>query len=198
MKLKSILLTIILASTAAAASYGQGFHIGAKGGVNINQVQGRSFNDQFQYAYAFGGFVEIGISKKWGIQPELLWSQSKTTTSSNINDIYIDGLIGQNITLNYISVPLLVTYRLLPVLTLQAGPQFGILVDQTTHFVYSVENAFSKGDISALAGAQVNLGGFRVGARYFIGLNNINGTSMKSADTWKNKGFQLYIGLRII
>jgi hypothetical protein len=195
MKTKSIALSLLLMFVVVLGSYAQGFHFGAKGGVNMNKIAGRSFNDEFDYGFTLGGFAELNFTKKWGIQPELLWNQYKTKTSSSIDDIYQQGLIGQDITLNYISIPILLSYRPIPILSLQAGPQFGILVNQTQQFVYNVQDAFKKGDFSLLFGAQVNLAAFKAGLRYYIGLNNIN--DIDNADQWKNQGIQAYIGLRI-
>jgi len=197
MKTRSIALSFLFVLAVTAGSYAQGFHIGAKAGVNMNKIAGRSFNDEFSYGFTAGGFAEINFSKKWGIQPELLWNQSKTKTVSSIEQIYQEqgGLTDQDITLNYISVPLLLSYKPIPLLSLQAGPQFGILVNQTQHFVENVQNAFKKGDFSMIFGAQVNLAAFKAGVRYYIGLNNIN--DIDNADQWKNQGFQLYIGLRL-
>jgi len=43
---------------------------------------------------------------------------------------------------------------------------------------------------------QLNLGGLKVGGRYVIGLNNINDIDNK--EKWKNQGFQVYAGFRIL
>ena len=195
MRIKSVLTGLILLFFGLMNANAQGFHIGAKLGTNINKIDGRSFNDQAEYGLSAGGFVEIDFAKKWGIQPELLWNQSKTTTASDISSVYPEGLINQDITLNYLSIPILITYRPVPVLSLQVGPQFGILLNQTQNFIYNVQDAFKKGDFSMVGGAQVNLGAFLVGARYYIGLTNINDIS--DADKWTNQGIQAYIGFRI-
>ena len=47
-----------------------------------------------------------------------------------------------------------------------------------------------------LGGVQLNLGGLKIGARYFIGLNNIG--DVTSVEAWKNQGAQVYIGFRIL
>lgn len=192
---KSIVLVVFLISMAVMNAAAQGFHVGAKAGTNINKIAGRSFNDQAEYGLSLGGFAEIDFAKKWGIQPEVLWNQSKTTTASDISTVYPEGLVNQEIILNYLTIPVLLTYKPVPVLSLQAGPQFGILLSQTQNFIYNVQDAFKKGDFSLLFGAQVNLGAFKVGARYFIGLTNINDVS--SEDKWTNQGIQAYIGFRI-
>lgn len=195
MNTKTILIGFFLIGMAVRNARAQGFHVGAKAGTNINKIAGRSFDDAAQYGLSLGGYAEIDFAKKWGIQPEVLWNQSKTTTASDIGTVYPEGLVNQEIILNYLTIPVLLTYKPVPVLSLQAGPQFGILLSQTQNFIYNVQDAFKKGDLSVLFGAQVNLGGFKVGARYYIGLTNIN--DIDNEDKWTNQGIQAYIGFRI-
>ena len=57
---------------------------------------------------------------------------------------------------------------------LQAGPQFGVLIDQNKTLLQNGGDAFKKGDFSMLAGVQVKVGAMRVTGRYAIGLNNIS------------------------
>ena len=54
------------------------FHIGLKGGANIIKIDGKSFKDQFRYGYHVGGFAEIGLGQKFGLQPEVLFNQVST------------------------------------------------------------------------------------------------------------------------
>ncbi|PWT70324.1 MAG: hypothetical protein C5B59_20825 [Bacteroidetes bacterium] len=196
--MKRLLVVILLGGlfgTFTTKVKAQGFHLGIKGGANITKINGQSFDQSFKLGYSLGGFAELNFTKEWGIQPELLWNQSKTTTSNDFNQIYY-GIYSQDITLNYLSIPILLTYRPVPMLSLQLGPQFGYLISEPSALGSNITNAFKNGDFSILGGAQLNLGAFRAGARYFIGLNNINNIDNK--DTWKNQGFQLYIGIRII
>ncbi len=72
------------------------------------------------------------ISVKNGdLQPEVLWNQQATRTSSEFDDIYDDG-IGElkDVKLNYLSIPLLLSYSPSKFFTLQAGPQVGILLNK--------------------------------------------------------------------
>ncbi len=176
-------------------SYAQGFHIGVKGGANLTKIDGQSFSQGFKLGYSLGGFAELNFTKKWGIQPELLWNQYNTTTAYNFQQIY-EGFQGQNVSLNYLSIPILLTYRPVPILTFELGPQFGILMNQPSNLGDNISNAFKTGDFSVLGGAHFNLGAFKLGARYFVGLNDVN--DLGKYDKWKNQGLQLYIGFRII
>ncbi len=196
MKTKSIALSLVLLMITTLSLRAQTFELGVKGGINFDKIGGRSFNDAFKWGYSAGGFAHIGFGK-WGLQPELLWNQTNTQTATNFNEIYQNGLNSTNVSLNYLSVPVLLTYSPFKVLTFQAGPQFGILVSQTPFLVQDTKDAFKKGDISAVAGAQLNLLKFKVGVRYFVGFNELNGLNT-SLDSWKNQGLQLYIGFRIL
>ena len=192
---KSALLSLFLIIVTISGAHAQFFSLGAKAGANIFRVSGQSFNQQFRFGYALGGFVDLNFSKQWGIQPELLWSQTNTQTSNNFNMIY-GGVTGQDISLNYLSIPLLLTYRPIPLLSFQVGPQYGILINQNSNLFDNGKNAFRSGDLSILAGAQLNIGHLIAGARYMVGLTDIN--DLDNQDTWKSQGFQLYVGFKIL
>ncbi len=189
------LALLILCGTQAKA---QSIHIGAEGGANFTQISGISFDQKFSLCYFAGAFAELNISKKWGLQPELVWSQTKGTTTNNFNLIY-EGVSGQNVTFNYLNIPVLLSYRPMPLLTFLIGPQFGILMNyNATLFANSVD-AFKSGAISGVVGAQVNLGRFRLGARYFVQINNFNNlNALGNPDQWRGQGLQLVAGFRII
>lgn len=194
---KKFFFLLPLALVFCSLGFSQGFHFGVKGGVNMFKVEGRSFEQEFKHGYNLGGFAEINFNKKWGIQPEVMWNQSQTRTSTEFKNIYDDGFAElKDVNLNYLSVPLLLNYRPSKILTLQAGPQFGILLDQGQSLLENGKEAFKSGDFSMLGGVQLNLGGAKVGGRYVIGLSNIN--DIDNRDKWKNQGFQLYAGFRII
>lgn len=189
------LMTALLLSQAVMAQ----FHFGIKGGTNITKIQGQSFNDKFEYGYHLGGFVEIGLGGKWGIQPEVLFNQYSTSVDSSFNHVYQNALTSsdqRNVKLNYLSIPLLLNYKLIKkFLWLQAGPQFGVLINNNKTLLQNGGDAFKHGDFSLLAGAQAKLGPLRVSGRYVIGLNNIN--DINNQDQWKSQGFQLSVGVAL-
>ena len=194
MKTKLFSLFAILLITQAAMAQ---FHIGIKGGANITKVDGKSFKDDFRYGYHLGGFMEIRAGNKLVIQPEVLWNQYATKLDSNYKNVYQDVFNGNaNVKLNYLSIPILVNYKLIgSFLSLQAGPQFGILLDQNKTLLQNGGNAFKRGDLSMLAGVQFKVLAFRLSARYAIGLNNIG--DLPDEDDWKSKGFQVSVGLAL-
>lgn len=194
---KQFLILCLLTTCITSLSFAQGFHVGLKGGANLYKVDGKSFSEEFKFGYNLGGFAEIYFGKKVGIQPEILWNEVNTKTSTQFKDIYNTSISElKNIKLNYLSIPVLLNVRPSKFITLQAGPQFGILLNQDKTLLQNGKEAFKKGDFSLLGGVQLNIGGIKVGGRYAIGLNNIN--DIDNQDEWKNQGWQLYVGFRII
>jgi len=188
-----LLAAVFITSSAMAQ-----FHIGIKGGANIVKVDGQSFKNQFKYGYHLGGFAEIGISHKLAIQPEVLFSQYSTTVDSSYKSIY-QNVFNSNqstVRLNYLTVPVLLNYKLLGnFLVLQAGPQVGILMDQSKTLLQNGGKAFSDGDFSMVGGVQVKLSAIRLSGRYLVGLKNINDIDNK--DRWKSQAFQVSMGLAL-
>lgn len=178
----------------------QGFRIGIKGGANLNKVSGQSFNDGFNFAYHAGVFAEIDFTKKIGIQPELIWNQSgsKPTTFQAIYGPSASTTINTNdqVKLDYLSIPVLLRYTILDgLLTLNAGPQYSILLQQDKTLLQNGKAAFKSGDLAAVVGAQLNLSILRIYGRYNIGLQNINDIDQK--DKWTSQQIQLGIGLKL-
>lgn len=188
------LLAALLFSQAMMAQ----FHIGFKGGANITKIDGVSFKDKFQYGYHIGGFAEIGLGNKFGLQPEVLFNQVSTSVDSNYKHVY-QNVFNSNqssVKLNYLSIPILLSYKLIGnFLSLQAGPQFGVLISQDKTLLQNGGDAFKKGDFSLLAGAQIKFSAIRISGRYVIGLNNIN--DIDNQDQWKSQGFQVSLGLAL-
>jgi hypothetical protein len=189
-----VLIACVIFTQAASAQ----LNFGVKGGANITKVDGKAFKDEFNYGYHLGGFVEIGLGKKWGIQPEVLFNQYQTRTDTSFRSVYENAANFsnyKNVKLNYLSIPILLNYKLANILSLQAGPQFGVLMSQDKGLVEEGKDAFKNGDFSLLGGAQLNISKLRFTGRYFVGLNNINDISNQSK--WKNQGFQLSVGLAL-
>ena len=194
MKTKLLSLFALVMMTQAAMAQ---FHLGVKAGTNITKVDGKSFKDEFRYGYHLGGFAEIRMGNKLVLQPEVLWNQYATRVDSNFSHVYQDVFDGNsNVKLNYLSIPILVNYKLIGnFISLQAGPQFGVLTDQNKTLLQNGGNAFKQGDFSMLAGVLVRMGPIRVNGRYAIGLNNIS--DIPDDNKWKSQGFQLSVGLAL-
>ena len=198
MKTKQLvpLFAFVLISVAGMAQvHVPAFQLGVKGGVNFTKIDGKSFSDQFDYGYHAGAFATIKITNHVQIQPEVLFNQFNTKADTSFGNVFnVKNL--KDVSLNYISIPLLLNLTPAKFISFQVGPQFGILLDKHQSLFQNGKDAFSAGDFSMVGGVQLNLGGIRVSGRYIVGLSNIN--DVGNSDKWKNQGFQLSAGFRII
>jgi Outer membrane protein beta-barrel domain len=196
--MKAKFLTLAAAVLFSGAVMAQ-FHIGAKVGANVTKVDGKSFKDEFRYGYHVGGFVEVRMGNKFVLQPEVLFNQYNTTIDSSFKNIYENAVSSSDqrkVKLNYLSVPILLNYKLIgSFLSLQAGPQFSVLMNNSKTLLQNGGEAFKNGDFSMLAGVQVKIAALRINGRYAVGLNNLN--DIDNQDKWKSQGFQVSVGLAL-
>lgn len=195
--MKTKLLPLLAALLISQALMAQ-FHLGAKAGANIIKVEGKSFDDQFRYGYHLGGFAEIRLSNKFVLQPEVLFNQYSTSVDSSFENVYHNAFNSSQskVKLNYLSIPLLLNYKLIgSFLSLQAGPQFSVLMNKDKNLLENGAEAFKRGDFSMIGGAQVKLGPIRVNGRYVVGLSNLN--DIGDSEKWKTQGFQVSVGLAL-
>jgi hypothetical protein len=192
-----VLLSAIILTNAAMAQ----FTLGIKAGANLTKVDGKSFKEEFKTGYHLGGFAEIGLGGKLGIQPEVLFNQYQTKVDNTFREVYEEALDASNrdIKLNYLSIPLLLTYKLGNNLSILAGPQYGILLDQDENLIENGKEAFKNGDFSVLGGAQLKISKLRLSGRYVVGLSDLRNVPQEIGDQskWKNQGWQLSLGLAL-
>ncbi len=184
-------LALILFTSVASA---QGFKLGVRLGANMNKVTGQSFRDQYDLGYHLGAFSEIDVTKKFGIQPEVLFNQVNTRRTAGFNQIYNQNNMNpSDIKLSYLSIPILLRYNVTPFLTINLGPQFGKLINHDENLFDNGRKAFKDGDLSAVAGLSLNVSKFRIYGRYNIGLSNLN--DIDNRDEWKSQQIQLGLGI---
>ena len=133
----------------------QSFHFGLKAGANLQKIQGVPFKDKFAFGYQAGAFATIGITSKFGIQPEVLFSSVSADTATQFSTVYGFKQVDK-VKLNYLDIPVLLNIKAAPYLTIQAGPQFSVLLDKNKSLLKNGEAAFKKGSVGAAAGMQFN------------------------------------------
>jgi Outer membrane protein beta-barrel domain len=176
------------------------FRWGFKGGLNLNKIGGESFKDDFNYNYFLGGFMQINITRKFGIQPELNFVQVSAEQSDDITDIYDDLFLGgtqKKANLEYLKFAGLLNIDLGPSqrVKLQLGPQWGMLLNEAVDSLKSPQDIFKKGEFSVLGGIMLQLPLIHIGTRYEIGLTNING--IDNQDQWKSQAWQFFVGITL-
>lgn len=120
--MKKLILSGILAFGTMLAVQAQNVKFGVKGGLNISKLTNTDGSKALAGFHA-GGLVNIGLNESWAIQPEVLYSSQGTKAEKGIF-----GLTASNtLNLNYINVPVMVQYSIVPAFYLEAGPQVGFL-----------------------------------------------------------------------
>jgi hypothetical protein len=192
--MKPILIVLSILCMCGTAQ-AQRLKIGIRGGANANKIEGKSFSDEFRYGYHIGGAVEMMFGKAIGIQPEVLFNQSNLRTGYSFDTLYesINPGTLKEVRLNYLSIPILLNIKPFPFLTLQAGPQFGILMSTDRTLLEDGKEAFRNGNFSMVGGVQLNIMQFRLYGRYSVGLNNLN--DIDNRDRWQSQTAQVGVGL---
>ena len=180
--------------------HAQRLDFGGKIGANMTKIDGEKFSDGFKLNYQLGFFGEIDFNENWGIQPEVLFSQSKSSVdTAGFKSVYQDAasnLLKKDIKLNYLNIPILLRINAGKLLTFNVGPQFSILVSDDENLLQNSKDAFKKGDFAAVLGAQINISKLRIYGRYNIGLNNVN--DIDDSHKWKNQQLQLGVGIKLL
>ena len=190
MKKLFITMFAILALTSISA---QEVLFGAKAGVNFASITGEDTDDLDGItAFHFGAVVEIPVSEKFSIQPELLYSAQGAKFSEDGMDI--------DLKLNYINVPVLAKFYVADGFSIEAGPQFGILLDAEVEgdgMSLDIKDNVTSLDIGVDFGLGYKLdNGLNFGARYNLGLTDGNDDPefFGSDEAFKNSVLQLYVG----
>ena len=169
--------------------------IGIKVGQNLTSVNSVAV-DRHAASYHGGLTFQVGLTDKISLVPEVLLSQTKLSTNPSIIDVLGDNsLKPETYHLNYMIIPLLVQVKPFPMLAIQAGPQYGILLDQKKDGKENAQLAFKQGEFSFVGGAKVNLGGFFLYGRYVVGLQDIS--ELQDQAKWKTTQWQLGLGLNL-
>lgn len=195
--MKKIIIIVAAFFVVIVQTNAQNFKAGIKLGTNVNKITGKSFKEQFTYGYHVGAFTEIKLSNKFYLQPEVIFNQINADTSSDFKKLYnVTASTVSGIKLNYLSIPILLQLKINKFLSINVGPQFGILINQNNSFLQNGKDAFKQGDFSMLGGVQLKFAGIRVYGRYVVGLQNLN--DIDNQDKWKNQSIQIGVGLAIL
>lgn len=183
--MKKLILAVLFVFAAATNSNAQVVQFGVKGGANFSNFSGGPDGIDYKNKTGFhvGAMAEIKILPNFSIQPEALFT-SQGSKVEGVGDFNLD----------YISVPVLAKFYLITDrLSIEAGPQFSFLIDDSFE---AADSAFDGDpdtqsfDFGLAGGLGLKIaGGLSAHARYTIGLTEAS----KSAET-KNAVFQVGLG----
>ncbi|MFW2136466.1 porin family protein [Chryseobacterium sp. TY4] len=202
-------LFVGLAVVVGAMSFAQQF--GIKAGANISSISKDGFEDSKSKVGFYGGlFMNAPLSEQFSIQPEVLYSQQgaevKRTYTALGNTTTIDGKLN----LDYITVPVMFQFKATPEFYIEAGPEFGFLVNAkqkgdikvngntVASDTYDAKDNYNSFNMGAALGVGFNVTeNFGVNARYVAGFTDINkdgNTSLQNDDN-KNRNNTFQVGL---
>jgi len=174
MKKLAVLVVAILLSTSGFA---QGLDFGVKAGANFSSFSDAS-NVSNKTGFLGGIFAAVKFGDKLAIQPELLYSQQGAEFDTG------------KIDLNYVNVPVIVKYYLFQGFNLQAGPQFGFVVDDNVSKVFNNVTEAESFDLTGVLGLGYDFAfGLRFDGRFNFGLSDTF-----SEGKGKNSVFSLALG----
>lgn len=184
--------------------------LGVMAGLNISSLtfDESELRSSSKMGFTAGLMVEVPIAKNFSLQPELLYSQQGTKTSFFDQDVTNSNFKG-TIELNYLNIPLMLKYYVIKGLSVQAGPQVGILLKannkyQDNFLGYENQESFNLKKYSSGVDTSVNFGlgyqykdKFYTDFRYNLSYSNV----FKDGDAnyfinhdMKNRVFQISVG----
>lgn len=192
------------------------FGIKAGGNAASFNNQDVSLNNQ-KLGFHAGAFVNIPLSQKLSLQPEVLYNQLGSKSVISSSDVTTGSTTVKtredfSNTLNYISVPLMLQMRPTKNFYIEAGPEFSYFINGknkgerrvettaagvTSTTTSSVSETIDKDDIKKFnIGLGLGVGydithNIGINARYVNSLTNIETNSPKGVDALTNRVFQL-------
>lgn len=156
-----------LAFIAGSLTFAQQF--GAKAGVNVSTISNDGWDDtKAKVGFHAGVFMNAPIAESFSIQPELLYNNLGAETSYNAGTF---GTATSKLNLDYISVPVMFQYKIVPQFYLEAGPEFGFLISAKSKTSYTTPMS-SGTTVSELN--KDNFNGFNFGLGVGAGFNITN------------------------
>ena len=197
--IKFLSATLLLVASFTFAQSGENVQFGVKAGANLATLTGSSVtSNQGKFGAYAGLYTNFHISDKVKLQGEVLYSGQGTkwvTETQNYTIVPpVDRRVDQNITLNYINIPVVVQYEFTKGLYGEIGPQFCILlsandkkkitdIDHTVPAVpvmsisetnTDIKSALTSTDYSGVVGVGYRMdNGLNFNFRYAIGFVDI-------------------------
>ncbi len=179
------LILIVFTVLVSATIFAQGIDVGIKAGANFANLTDVS-DTSTRTGFLVGGFVSLKFTEKMALQGDILYSQQGANGTNGYNDIKLD----------YLNFPIVFKYYIIDRLNIQAGPQFGTVINDNFSF-----GNYDSFDVSGVVGIGVDLPmHIRVTGRYNFGLTDIGFEGYYGGVTTsaKNSVFSLTAGFTFL
>lgn len=167
-------------------------NFGIKGGLNHSTVTKGDFDEgpDPRTSFHIGFFSEIPlIGNVLSLQPEFIYSRQGFEN----NFSFLGNNYKTTYKIDYINVPILAKIHLGKALSIEAGPQFGLKINENveTNNSETVTNDVKPFDTAIAAGLSLNFDTMFISGRYTYSLNEVVENSNA-----KNSVFQIGIGFK--
>lgn len=153
-----------------------------------------------------GGFVEIKLSDKLSLQPEVIFSQQGMRVDDFEAEIENNSFTADvNFNLTYINIPVMLKYYVVEKFNIEAGPQIGFLTSAKTNTKVQgygsdeqdVKDNFESVDFGLNFGVGYDFSEhFFANTRYNLGLSNIAKTESGDDTKISNSVFSISVGYK--
>jgi hypothetical protein len=179
MKTLTLIVVILCAPLLLSAQLG----VGIKAGANFASISTDDYETSSRTGYHVGAYANFKLSETWGITPEVLWSSQ----GGDLDDVEFET--------NYVTVPIMLRWRIIDLISVEAGPQFNVLTSANSDGADVLDELVNPTYCAAF-GALVHLPlGLNAGIRYVAGLSDL---SESDDDNLKDNTFQIYVGWTIL
>jgi hypothetical protein len=159
---------------------------GLKGGVNFANQSITDITTNSRTGFHGGAYFVFAFSESFAIQPEVFFSSqgAELPDYDELNEF------------NYMSIPVLLSWRPLSFLSIEAGPQLSLLLDAKNKADDSIKDDFNRSDFGLAAGVTLHSPiGLNGGLRYVWGFTNIS--NLENDLEVKNRMIQIFLGWTI-
>lgn len=204
--MKKIVLLIVLAVVSTTAIQAQEVRMGIKGGVNFATLSGDNLGDiKSRTGFHIGGLVEVPLSEQFSIQPEILYTTQGARYQEKGTELGVDYDFKTTAHLDYIQVPVMAKFYVVEGFAVEAGPEVAFLASSKGKYKGTVGGVTvsEEDDLDDIAKVDFSVGlgvsyripvGVFFGARYNLGVTNINDGSDSDNNKMRNNVFQLSAG----
>lgn len=185
------------AIAVSSLSFAQQFGIKAGGNLSSLSKDATLSEQKSKIGFYAGAFVNVPVAESFSVQPEVLYSNQGAKATVLNNDVKLN--------MDYINVPVMFQYNATPEFYLEAGPQFGFLVNTKLDTGNSTANTLlnalnSKDNYNAFDfGLGLGAGYYftqniGITARYVAGFTDIRKNN--SGDAVKNNNLQVGLAFK--
>ncbi len=186
----------------------QKISFGVKAGVNQVTLNGELDFESLTSFHA-GITSEFFITDKFSVQPELVYSNQGASSEAFTESPFLFTFDSQSdFKLSYLNIPILSKFYITKNLSIEGGPQFGLLLSAKEEVLLNVhrennirtferendvKERFKTIDLALALGINYKwIKGFDMGLRYNLGLSNV----FETDPDLQNRVLQAYIGYR--